>query len=65
MQYAFNAKLGIDGRDVRIVPVGEKKYRISIPSTSSSAKATRTSGWWPRTITGIDPEIDITYDFSQ
>lgn len=31
MQYSFNAKLGMDGRDVRIVTVGEKKYRISIP----------------------------------
>ena len=31
VQYSFNAKLGIDGRDVRIAPTGEKKYRISIP----------------------------------
>lgn len=31
IQYAFNAKLGIDGKDVRIVQTGEGKYLVSIP----------------------------------
>ncbi len=113
MQYSFNAKLGIDGRDVRIVPVGEKKYRISIPEyifighsnedfrlvaenngvlsfitpendpveminsiLSADAQADyiadneeilrdQATYFYSSIITGIDPEIDITYDFSQ
>jgi len=113
MQYSFNAKLGIDGRDVRIVPVGEKKYRISIPEyifighsnedfrlvaenngvlsfitpendpveminsiLSADAQAEyiadneqilreQATYFYSSIITGIDPEIDITYDFSQ
>ncbi|GIG41430.1 hypothetical protein [Cellulomonas phragmiteti] len=31
VQYGFNAKLGIEGKDVRIVPTGEGKFRISVP----------------------------------
>lgn len=113
MQYSFNAKLGIDGRDVRIVTVGEKKYRISIPEytpighsdedfrlvaenngvlsfitpendpveminsiLSPDAQAEyvadneeilreQVTCFYSSIITGIDPEIDITYDFSQ
>lgn len=113
MQYSFNAKLGIDGRDVRIVPVGDKKYRISIPEyifighsnedfrlvaenngvlsfitpendpveminsiLSADAQAEyivdneeilreQATYFYSSIITGIDPEIDITYDFSQ
>ncbi|MHA6523508.1 hypothetical protein [Tessaracoccus sp. G1721] len=113
MQYSFNAKLGIDGRDVRIVPVGEKRYRISIPEfifighsneefrlvaenngalsfltpendpveminsiLSDDAQAEYIASnkdilreqaifFYSSIIMGIDPEIDITYDFSQ
>ncbi|AQX15826.1 MULTISPECIES: hypothetical protein [Tessaracoccus] len=113
MQYAFSAKLDIDGRDVRIVPVGEKKYRISIPEyifighsnedfrlvaenngvlsfitpendpveminsiLNADAQADyiadneeilreQATYFYSSIITGIDPEIDITYDFSQ
>lgn len=113
MQYSFNAKLGIDGRDVRIVPMGEKKYRISIPEyifighsnedfrlvaehngalsfitpendpveminsiLSEDAQAEYIADneeilreqaifFYSSIITGIDPEIDITYDFRQ
>lgn len=112
MQYSFNAKLGIDGRDVRIVPIGEKKYRISIPEyifighsnedfrlvaenngalsfitpendpvemingiLSADAQAEyianneeilreQATYFYSSIITGIDPEIDITYGFS-
>ncbi|GAB3529906.1 hypothetical protein [Arthrobacter monumenti] len=31
MQYSFHAKLGIDGKDVRITQTGEGKYLVSIP----------------------------------
>ena len=31
LQYKFNAKLGIEGKDVTIVPNGEDSFRISIP----------------------------------
>lgn len=31
MQYSFTAKLGIDGEDVDIVPVGDNQYRVTIP----------------------------------
>ena len=113
MQYSFNAKLGIDGRDVRIVPVGEKKYRISIPEyifighsnedfrlvaenngvlsfitpendsveminsiLSADAQAEyiadneeilreQAVAFYSGIINGIDPEIDISYDFRQ
>ena len=111
VQYSFNAKLGIDGRDVRIVPTGEKKYRISIPeyifighSNEDFRLVAENNGalsfitpendpveminsilsedtqaeyiadneeilreqalaFYSGIITGIDPEIDITYDF--
>lgn len=113
VQYSFNAKLGIDGRDVRIVPTGEKKYRISIPeyifighSNEDFRLVAENNGalsfitpendpveminsilsedtqaeyianneeilreqavmFYSGIITGIDPEIDITYDFRQ
>ena len=113
VQYSFNAKLGIDGRDVRIVPSGEKKYRISIPEyifighsnedfklvaenngalsfitpendpveminsiLSEDAQAEyienneeilreQALAFYSGIITGIDPEISITYDFRQ
>jgi len=113
VQYSFNAKLGIDGRDVRIVPSGEKKYRISIPEyifighsnedfklvaenngalsfitpendpveminsiLSEDAQAEYIANneeilreqavmFYSGIITGIDPEISITYDFRQ
>jgi hypothetical protein len=31
IQYTFNGKLGIDGKDVRIAQTGEGKYLVSIP----------------------------------
>ncbi|MBA3020933.1 hypothetical protein [Propionicimonas sp.] len=31
MQYGFNAKVGIDGKDVTIVHKGEKQYLVSVP----------------------------------
>ncbi|WP_216699214.1 hypothetical protein [Arthrobacter sp. H14] len=31
IQYAFNAKLGIDGKDVQIEQIGEDEYLVSIP----------------------------------
>lgn len=113
VQYSFNAKLGIDGRDVRIVPSGEKKYRISIPeyifighSNEDFKLVAENNGalsfitpendpveminnilsedtqaeyianneeilreqavmFYSGIITGIDPEISITYDFRQ
>lgn len=113
VQYSFNAKLGIDGRDVRIVPTGEKKYRISIPeyifighSNEDFKLVAENNGalsfitpendpveminnilsedtqaeyitnneeilreqavmFYSGIITGIDPEISITYDFRQ
>ena len=113
VQYSFNAKLGIDGRDVRIVPSGEKKYRISIPeyifighSNEDFRLVAENNGalsfitpendpveminnilsedtqaeyianneeilreqavmFYSGIITGIDPEISITYDFRQ
>ena len=113
VQYSFNAKLGIDGRDVRIVPTGEKQYRISIPEyifighsnedfklvaenngalsfitpendpveminsiLSEDAQAEyienneeilreQALAFYSGIITGIDPEISITYDFRQ
>ncbi|HSO68366.1 MAG TPA: hypothetical protein VLQ67_01885 [Arachnia sp.] len=113
VQYSFNAKLGIDGRDVRIVRTGEKKYRISIPeyifighSNEDFRLVAENNGalsfitpendpveminsilsedtqaeyienneeilreqalmFYSGIITGIDPEIDITYDFRQ
>ena len=113
VQYSFNAKLGIDGRDVRIVPRGEKKYRISIPeyifighSNEDFKLVAENNGalsfitpendpveminnilsedtqaeyianneeilreqavmFYSGIITGIDPEISITYDFRQ
>lgn len=113
VQYSFNAKLGIDGRDVRIVPSGEKKYRMSIPeyifighSNEDFKLVAENNGalsfitpendpveminnilsedtqaeyianneeilreqavmFYSGIITGIDPEISITYDFRQ
>ncbi|MBB1511212.1 hypothetical protein H5399_01120 [Tessaracoccus sp. MC1627] len=113
VQYSFNAKLGIDGRDVRIDPIGEKKYRISIPeyifighSNEDFKLVAENNGalsfitpendpveminnilsedtqaeyianneeilreqavmFYSGIITGIDPEISITYDFRQ
>ena len=113
VQYSFNAKLGIDGRDVLIVPSGEKQYRISIPeyifighSNEDFKLVAENNGalsfitpendpveminsilsedtqaeyianneeilreqavmFYSGIITGIDPEISITYDFRQ
>lgn len=113
VQYSFNAKLGIDGRDVEIEPIGEKKYRISIPkyifighSNEDFKLVAENNGalsfitpendpveminsilsedtqaeyianneeilreqavmFYSGIITGIDPEISITYDFRQ
>lgn len=31
MQYTFNAKLGLEGRDVRVSQTGEKEFLVSIP----------------------------------
>lgn len=31
LQYSFNAKLGVEGRDVRIVQIGDKEFLISVP----------------------------------
>ena len=31
LQYNFNAKLGIDGKDVQLSPVGEKGVHVSLP----------------------------------
>lgn len=31
LQYSFNAKLGVEGRDVRILQTGDKKFLISVP----------------------------------
>jgi hypothetical protein len=31
MQYGFTAKVGIDGKSVRITPKGEKEYIVSVP----------------------------------
>lgn len=32
MQYTFNAKVGLNGEDVRIVETGEGAYRVTIPT---------------------------------
>lgn len=31
LQYGYKAKLGIDGRQVRIEKIGEKRYKVTIP----------------------------------
>jgi len=31
VQYSFNGKLGIDGEDVKVTPIGENTYRVTIP----------------------------------
>lgn len=31
LQYSFNAKIGIDGKDVKIAQSGDKEYLVSIP----------------------------------
>lgn len=31
LQYNFNAKLGVEGKDVKLTPVGDKGVRVSLP----------------------------------
>lgn len=61
LQYSFNAKLGVEGRDVRIVQTGDKAFLISVPefifighSDENFKLVTENNG----ALSFITPEID-------
>jgi hypothetical protein len=61
LQYSFNAKLGVEGKDVQIAPKGEKGLLISIPrfifighSNESFQTVVETNG----VLSFTTPEID-------
>ncbi|MFD4420983.1 hypothetical protein ACFWN7_05720 [Agromyces sp. NPDC058484] len=62
LRYEFDAKLGIDGRQVEIEPLGDKRYRITIPEfmflgydNPDFSVATEANG----ILSWTTPEIDI------
>lgn len=63
LQYTFNAKLGIDGQDVRIMPTGEDEFLVSIPEfifIGHDDETFRTVVEDAGALSFVTPEIDTT-----
>lgn len=61
LQYSFNAKIGIDGKDVKIEQTGDKEYLVSIPRfifLGHSNEAFRVAAEGNGVLSWATPEID-------
>lgn len=61
LQYSFDAKLGLDGKDVRITQTGQKKYLVTIPAfvfIGHSNEDFRVAAENNGVLSWVTPEID-------